>query len=116
MTASSPGTTPVRVVLCSVPDRDRGLRLARALVEEGLVACVNLLPQVTSVYRWEGALQEDEELLLVMKTQEARVEALTARVLALHPYQVPEVLVLPAVGGNAAYLDWVQQESGGRTT
>lgn len=111
--APSDAETPVRVVLCTVPDREHALRISRALVEEGLVACVNLLPQVTSVYRWEGALQEDVELLLVMKTQRARVEAVTARVLALHPYDVPEVLVLPAVGGSAAYLGWVREATGG---
>mgnify|MGYP002351831243 CR=1 FL=1 len=109
--ASSAEATDVRVVLCTVPDREVALRLSRALVEERLVACVNLLPQVTSVYRWEGAVQEDTELLLMMKTQAARVEALTARVVALHPYDVPEVLVLPVSGGSEAYLGWVRAET-----
>jgi len=99
------------VVLVTAPDREVAERLARALVGERLAACVNLVPGVRSIYRWEGELHDDEELLLVIKTTAARVDTLAERVSALHPYDLPEVLALPAVGGSAGYLDWVAAES-----
>lgn len=101
----------VRVVLVTAPDAESAERLARALVEERLAACVNLVPGVRSVYRWEGSVSEDEELLLVIKTRADRATALAARVGELHPYAVPEVIELAAVGGSARYLDWVRTES-----
>ena len=104
----SPG---VRVVLTSVPDAEVGARLARALVEERLAACVNLVPGVQSFYRWQGRLEEAAELLLVVKTSADRSAALAARIQALHPYELPEVLELAPSGGSTAYLDWLQRES-----
>jgi len=98
----------VRIVLITAPDLAVAAGLGRALVEERLAACANLVPQITSIYRWEGAVQEDSEVLMVVKTSAGRVAALTERVLALHPYEVPEVLVLPIESGAAAYLDWVR--------
>jgi periplasmic divalent cation tolerance protein len=82
---------------------------ARALVEERLAACVNILPEVTSVYRWKNAVEQDREQLLVIKTTRDRLDALQARLHQLHPYEVPECLVIPAVGGSAAYLGWVEE-------
>jgi periplasmic divalent cation tolerance protein len=102
----------VRIVLITAPDREVAAGLGRALVEERLAACANLVPQITSIYRWEGAVQEDSEVLMVVKTSAGRVAALTERVLALHPYEVPEVLVLPVESGTAAYLDWVRASVG----
>ena len=101
----------VRVVFVTAPDAETGASLARTLVEERLVACVNVVPGIRSVYRWEGAVKVDEEVLLVAKTRADRCASLAARVQDLHPYDVPEVLELPAVGGNAAYLAWVCAES-----
>jgi periplasmic divalent cation tolerance protein len=101
----------VRVVLTSVPDAAVGARLARALVAEKLAACVNLVPGVQSFYRWQGQLEEAAELLLVVKTRADRSRALAARIQALHPYELPEVLELAPSGGSAAYLDWVLRES-----
>jgi periplasmic divalent cation tolerance protein len=101
----------VRVVLVTVPDAETAARLARALVEERLAACATLVPCVRSIYRWQGALQEDAEVLLVLKTRVERCAALAARVKDLHPYELPEVLELPATGGSEAYLDWVRMES-----
>ncbi len=100
----------VQVMLSTAPDRDTALAIARALVEERLAACVNLVPQVTSVFRWEGKLGESAEVLLVVKTRADRSEALCARVGELHPYDVPELVLLPVAGGAAAYLDWVREE------
>ena len=101
----------VRVVLVTAPDADAAAGLARSLVEERLAACVNVVPTVRSIYRWEGAVEEAAEVLLVIKTRADRCPALASRVRDLHPYDVPEVLELTAVGGSAAYLDWVRTES-----
>ena len=101
----------VQVVLVTAPDLDTAARLGRTLVEERLAACVNLVPGLRSIYRWEGALHEDAEVLLLVKTRADRVEALSARVKQIHPYALPEVLALPASGGSPAYLDWVRTES-----
>jgi periplasmic divalent cation tolerance protein len=95
----------------TAPDVETASRIARALVEERLVACVNLVPGVRSIYRWEGALQQDSEVLLVVKTRADRAAELVDRVAELHPYELPELVMLPAVGGSLAYLDWVQSEA-----
>ena len=101
----------VRVVFITVPDFECAETLARALVEERLAACVNVVPGIRSFYRWEGEVQNDAELLLIAKTCADRCSALAARVDELHPYDLPEVLELPAAGGSRAYLDWVRTES-----
>ena len=103
--------TDVRAVLTTVPNAEVGASIAHALVEERLAACVNVLPGVRSFYRWEGDVQDDAELLLVIKTRAGCCEALAARINALHPYDLPEVLVLPAVGGSAPYLAWITTET-----
>lgn len=105
--------TDVRVVLITAPDASAAEKLARALVEERLAACVNVVPGVRSFYWWEGNVQDDTELLLVAKTRVERVGALAARVDELHPYDLAEVLELPATGGSDAYLDWVRTETQG---
>lgn len=101
----------VRVVLVTAPDAATAEALARALVEERLAACVSVVPGVRSVYRWQGRVEETAELLLVAKTRADRGPALAARVRELHPYELPEVLELPALGGSEAYLEWVREES-----
>jgi periplasmic divalent cation tolerance protein len=101
----------VRVVFITVPNAECAETLARALVQERLAACVNVVPGVRSFYRWEGKVQDDPELLLIAKTRADRCSALAARVDELHPYDLPEVLELPAAGGSRAYLDWVRTES-----
>jgi periplasmic divalent cation tolerance protein len=84
--------------------------LARALVEEHLAACVNVLPPMTSVYRWRGQVEQDHEQQLIIKTTAVRVAALEARLRALHPYELPEFLVLNAVAGTA-YGAWVGEST-----
>ncbi len=103
-------TTEVAVVLVTAPDEEKAASLARALVEERLIACANLVPRVRSIYRWQGAVHDEAEVLLVMKTRAARFEALCARVKALHPYSVPEVLRVDVGAGHQPYLDWVLGE------
>jgi periplasmic divalent cation tolerance protein len=101
----------VRVVLVTAPDAECGGRVARDLVGSRLAACVNLVPAVRSIYRWEGEVKDDAEVLLVIKTRSDRCQALRQRVVEIHPYDVPELIELPAVGGSPAYLDWVRTES-----
>ncbi len=101
----------LRVVLVTAPDAEVAERLARGLVEERLAACVNLIPGIRSFYRWEGAVRDDAEVLLVVKTRTDRLEALASRVQELHPYELPEILGLPIIGGSQAYLDWIRTES-----
>jgi periplasmic divalent cation tolerance protein len=81
--------------------------LGRTLVEEGLAACVNVLPPMTSVYRWKGAVESDREQQLIIKTASSRVPALEQRLKTLHPYELPEFLIIPAAGGSAGYLAWL---------
>ena len=84
-----------------------GSHLASVLVGERLAACVNVLPAMTSIYRWQGSVAEDREQQVIMKTTRDRVPALEARLRQLHAYEVPEFVVIPASGGSAAYLGWV---------
>lgn len=107
--------TEALVVLVTTPTAEQAAELARTLVDERLAACGNVLPGVRSIYRWEGAVHDDAEALLVLKTTRGRFEALRDRVLALHPYQVPEVLALPVEAGSAAYLAWIGDETGRAT-
>ncbi len=106
--------TDVRTILLTAPDMDVAERVGRALVEERLAACANVVPGVVSFFRWEGDVQREAEVLVIVKTTEENVEAVRARVVALHPYQVPEVLVLPVLAGHEPYLDWVRREVSGR--
>jgi len=105
------GHDGVRVILATVPT-DGAASLARALVESGDAACVNLIPTVQSVYRWKGDVVEDGEALLILKTAASRVDSLMARFEELHPYDLPEFLVLPVEAGIPAYLAWVAEATG----
>jgi periplasmic divalent cation tolerance protein len=98
----------VVLVLTTFPlDPDEANAFARTLVEERLAACVNVHSPVISIYRWEGAIEEAVERQLTIKTTAARVEELKARIKELHPYDVPEILVVPVAGGGEEYLRWV---------
>jgi periplasmic divalent cation tolerance protein len=101
------------VVLCNCPDGEPAARIARVLVEEGLAACVNRLPGLVSNYRWQGRIEEDTETLLLVKTTADRLAALTGRITALHPYELPEIIAVPVVGGLEQYLDWVRTSVSG---
>ena len=98
----------VRIVLTTIGSDTDALALAKTLVDERLAACVNVLSPMTSVYRWKGAVEQDREHQVVIKTVVDRLPALEARLRQLHPYELPEFLVLP-VSGGAAYLAWVQE-------
>jgi periplasmic divalent cation tolerance protein len=97
--------------LCTVPSEDVGVQIAQTLLAERLVACVNILPGVRSLYRYNGKLEDDRELLLVIKTTDARLSAVMKRVPELHPYEVCEVIALDVSAGSQPYLDWVVGET-----
>jgi periplasmic divalent cation tolerance protein len=98
------------VVLITVPP-DQGAPLARALVQNRLAACVQVVDRVTSVYRWEGAVEEEPEALLVVKTTRERVPAISDYLDAHHPYDVPECVFVPITAGSEAYLSWLGNEA-----
>ena len=102
------GAPAVVACLMTFPDEDRAVRIGRALVEERLAACVNLLPAVRSIYRWQGAVSDDTEVMAVAKTTRDRLPDLIARVIELHPYDVPEVIAIEVVAGSERYLDWAR--------
>lgn len=97
----------VIVVFSTFPNVELAASIARTLVDEQLCACVNLVPAVRSIYRWQHATCDEAEVLGVIKTTDDRLAALEARLVALHPYDVPELIALPVVGGHAPYLAWV---------
>ena len=100
--------TDVVIVLSTVPDDENGDRLARALVDERLAACVSLHGPMVSTYRWKGTIERDTERQLIVKTTRDRVPALEARLKELHAYELPEFVVLPVEGGSEAYLAWIR--------
>ena len=101
----------VLACFCTCPDTASATRIADALVGERLAACVNQVPGLRSVYRWEGAIERADEVLLVAKTTTDRLDALTGRIRELHPHELPEVLAIEIAGGLAAYLDWVAEQT-----
>ena len=102
---------PVLVVFSTFPDPDKAAEVARILVTEQLAACVNIVGGVRSIYRWEGEISDDRETLAVIKTTSERFEEMRSRLVALHPYQVAEVIALPVESGHAPYLAWVVDET-----
>lgn len=94
---------------CSVPTKKVAKKIARKLVEEHLCACVNILPKMNSFYIYEGKLCEDEELLLLIKTDKKHYKAVETRILSLHPYDIPEIIALPIVKGSKEYIDWAKK-------
>ncbi|MBM3783022.1 MAG: divalent-cation tolerance protein CutA [Acidobacteria bacterium] len=98
------------IVLSTCPSIDEANRLARGLVEERLAACVNLIPGARSVYRWQGAIEESDEVLLIIKTRRDLLDKLGKRLSQLHTYEVPEAIAIPILDGLPAYLDWLDRE------
>jgi periplasmic divalent cation tolerance protein len=103
--------TDAVVVLTTLPTADAAAQLAKTVVGEKLAACANVLPALRSIYRWQGKVQDENEVLVLLKTQKALFSRLKERILALHPYEVPEVLAIPVEQGDAAYLDWIARET-----
>jgi periplasmic divalent cation tolerance protein len=95
------------VVLSTFPNPETAAEVARVLVGEQLAACVNLVPAVRSIYRWQDAVQDETETLAIIKTTRPGYNALAQRLVELHPYDVPEVLALPLLGGHLDYIEWI---------
>ncbi|MFF5566480.1 divalent-cation tolerance protein CutA [Streptomyces sp. NPDC012623] len=111
MTAATPATPACLTVLTTTDSADRAAELARGVIEAGLAACAQVSAPVTSVYRWQGAIETAEEWQVLFKTTAARYEALEAHLKAAHGYDTPEIIALPVVRGSAAYLAWVAEET-----
>ena len=99
------------LVYTNLPDRAAAMRLAQALVERRLAACVNVLAGCTSVYRWKGAVEQADEVPVLLKTRAARYPEVEAAIRELHPYELPEVVAVPIVRGLPEYLEWVAEET-----
>jgi len=99
------------VVLCTTPSIEVAEKLARAIVEQRLAACANIVPTIRSLYMWNGALHDEPETLMVLKTHPNRYEALETWLKANHPYDVPEIVALPVSHGSAPYIAWVTQQT-----
>lgn len=99
------------LLLCTVPDEATARSIARGLVEARLAACVSIVPGVTSIYRWNDAIEESTELQLIVKTTRFRAAAAMAHVQTLHPFEVPELIVLGVSDGAEAYLSWIERET-----
>ncbi len=100
----------VLLVLTNLPDRDSAVQLATALVDQRVAACVNVLSTCTSVYRWNGQVEQADEVPLLVKTTAARYEALESAIRAAHPYELPEIVAVPVTRGLPGYLAWVGDE------
>jgi periplasmic divalent cation tolerance protein len=99
------------IVLTNLPDREAAIRLARALVQKRLAACVNVLAECTSVYRWKDAIEDAHEVPVLIKTRAARYPAVEAAIRGMHPYELPEIIAVPVVRGFDEYLRWVADET-----
>lgn len=104
-------TDDIVVILVTAPDAESGRRVARDLLDRRLVACANLVPGIRSMFWWKEALEESEEVLVLLKARGSDVGAIAARVEEVHPYEVPEVLALPVTRGLEAYVNWVHDET-----
>ena len=107
--------TEVRLVLTTAPDLETARTIVRELVDGRHAACGNILPGVVSLFRWKGAVQTESEVLVLLKSSASATEGLLRKAKELHPYEVPELLVLPVAAGDAQYMDWVAEETSGET-
>ncbi len=102
--------TKPQIILCTVPDKSVAESIAGTLVTEKLAACINIVPGLVSIYRWEGVVKKDDELLLIIKSDQAVYDLLEKRIQALHPYELPEILVVPIHDGSPDYLNWITRQ------
>lgn len=103
---------PHRVVFCACPSPDVAEKIASMLVAKGLAACVNIIPGVRSIYKWEGKIEDESELLMIIKTHQERLPDLRQAILEQHPYEVPEIIDIKIDGGSVGYLSWLDKETG----
>jgi periplasmic divalent cation tolerance protein len=101
-------STELQIALCTVPDEKTAGQIADALISEKLAACINIVPSIMSVYRWNDAIEHDQELLLLIKTSVSVWPLLEARLLELHPYELPEIIAVPIHTGQTDYIKWIK--------
>lgn len=101
------------IVLVTVPDHNVARKISETILAARLAACVNILPGVQSMYWWEGKIADEQEVLLMMKTTEARYDSLSQTIKSVHPYEVPEILAVPILNGLPQYIEWVKREASG---
>jgi periplasmic divalent cation tolerance protein len=106
---TSTANLDVRIVLTTIGSESDAIALGKTLVDERLAACVNVLPAMVSIYRWKGAVEQDKEHQILIKTTADRLAGLESRIRQLHPYELPEFLVMDPAGGGAAYVAWVKE-------
>lgn len=99
------------VVLCTIGSKEQAIKIANTLVKDKLVACINIVPQVISVYSWDEKIQEDEESLMIMKTRRELFEKLKDKITQIHPYETPEIIALEITDANQKYLQWINKET-----
>jgi periplasmic divalent cation tolerance protein len=109
--APSSAAAATHLVYMTAPTREEAMKIAGTVVQERLAACANVLPEVTSIYEWQGKMRAETECVVIMKTQEARVSWLTDRLIQLHPYECPCVVSFPLVSGHEAFFDWVKSQT-----
>lgn len=102
----------VAVVYTTIDNIQDGRKIAHTLIEEQLVACVNIIPNIESVYRWKGKIENDEEIIMIIKTKDANVKKTIQRIKQLHSYELPNIIVLPIIGGLKDYLNYIENETG----
>ncbi len=100
-------SSPYQIVMTTFPDLDSAKQLAERLVTQHLAACVNILPAMTSIYSWQGKLEHGQEHQLLIKTEQQRVNAVQNEIEQVHPYELPEIIVVPIVAGHKPYLNWI---------
>ena len=101
--------TSARLIFCTCPDKETGERIANSLVDQGLAACINITPPITSIYTWQGQRESAQEVLLLIKTSQDRYAELEQAIRSLHPYELPEIIAVPVEQGLAGYLEWISQ-------
>ncbi len=108
--------TEILVGYCTVPDEKTARKIAHTLVEEDLAACVSMVPYIQSIYKWQGTIHEDKEVLLMIKTCQKTWKKMKDRIMEIHPYEVPEIIATPIIEGNDKYVEWVLNTSNGNKT
>jgi periplasmic divalent cation tolerance protein len=102
--------TAIQLVYITTPDKAEAKKIGRALVESRLAACVNIIDSMNSIYRWEGQIQEDQEVVLIAKTTEKNLPALKDKVESMHAYEIPCIVCLPVAGGHEPFLQWIREQ------
>jgi len=97
------------ITLCTCPSQTVAEEIANSLVKQGIAACINIIPKVTSIYKWQGKLERDDEALMLIKTDRSRYQDLEQALTTLHPYELPEIIAVPVEQGLTGYLNWVTQ-------